>query len=208
MQYIQENNISKYQTKVNYDITYNITKCHTIYQNKDVILKLDDINSDKIIEYCLNNGYNESYDNIQYLYFNDYVKCIYDNKLSYHKEINIDEHLEHDYMDYIKLKSDVSKFKFPSLINYDVVITRTVHSFNKTFKVHHELFDKNTNDASINIELFNNKILISVFIGNNNYKCIINNDINNELIQLCKLINIDIKKDYIVNRFDTIIKNY
>ena len=55
MQYIQENNISKYQTKVNYDITYNITKCHTIYQNKDVILKLDDIDSDKIIEYCLNN---------------------------------------------------------------------------------------------------------------------------------------------------------
>ena len=52
------------------------------------------------------------------------------------------------------------------------------------------------------------KILISVFIGNNNYKCIINNDINNELIQLCKLINIDIEKDYIVNRFDTIIKNY
>ena len=33
-------------------------------------------------------------------------------------------------------------------------------------------------------------------------------DINNELIQLCKLINIDIEKDYIVNRFDTIIKNY
>ena len=156
----------------------------------------------KHIEYCLNNGYNESYDNIQYLYFNDYVKCIYDNKLSYHKEINIDEHLEHDYMDYIKLKSDVSKFKFPSLINYDVVITTTVHSFTN------EWFGKNTNDASINIELFNNKILISVFIGNNNYKCIINNDINNELIQLCKLINIDIEKDYIVNRFDTIIKNY
>lgn len=217
MEYLQENNISRYQVKVNYNLTYCITKIKDIYIKKDGtnrinrilrIKSLTEEETNNIIKYCRDNNYIENYDNMQYLYFNDMIKSISDSEEHYYKEVNILHKIKKEFIDYVNLVSDITVFKFPSLTEYDDILNRKVHSFMKVIKVENEAFVMKDENIIIKVSLFNNKVLVSLLLGTNDKKYSISDNIIDEIKTLMQNVNVEIDKEYLRDTFSLMQKKY
>lgn len=199
MEYLSENNVSKYNHNVSFDISYQLVKTNKKYNNVDELNKQMTIldiyqysNNDiiNIIDYCKKNDFIESINNNQYLYFGDYCKCIGDTDITYFKEFNLVNSVNDDYVDYINMKSNVKMFNVPSLNHYDINVQR--NSLVYTFITSVANFIENKEeDIIIAIELFDNKCFLNVVIGRNQ-KLYNVEVIEKKLKEIAKLMKIDV----------------
>ena len=219
MEYLSELNLSKYQIKINYDINLYFVKCNKIYDdldllnNHDVIMEINRYSEDqikKIIDYCRNNKFIENYDNYQMIYFNDLYKCISDTDINYYKDINLNiKNLitrDNDYVSYVNIHSAISSFKFPSLVHYDKVINKKIHSFTKRFVDDGiiSIIEKKNDNIDCVIEIFDNKCNCKITLGNNNHKFKLTNQMINQIKEILDLLQINISIESLAETINNI----
>lgn len=210
MEYLSELNLSKYQIKVNYDINLYFVKGNKIYDhldllnNHDVIIEINRYSEDqikRIIDYCRNNNFIENYDNYQMIYFNDLYKCISDIDINYYKDINLNiknlitkDNNANDYVSYVNIHSAISSFKFPSLVHYNKVINKQIHSFTKRFVDDGiiSIIEKKNDNIDCIIEIFDNKCNCKITLGNNNHKFKLTDQMINQIKEILNLLQINI----------------
>lgn len=210
MEYLSELNLSKYQIKVNYDINLYFVKGNKIYDhldllnNHDVIMEINRYSKDQIkeiINYCRSNKFIENYDNYQMIYFNDLYKCISDTDINYYKDIDLNiknlttkDNNANDYVSYVNIHSAISSFKFPSLVHYDKVINKQIHSFTKRFVDDDivSIIEKKDDNIDCVIEIFDNKCNCKITLGNNNHKFKLIDQMINEIKGILDLLQINI----------------
>lgn len=249
MEYLQENNLSKYKLSIDCNYFYYFVKTEDVFSynykcdndrfdcklsNNNIFSKIKDLNDynknnifikkyyiysddaiNNIINYCNKNNYMYYLKNLRKIYFNNICKVYteyynqsffksmfqYYKDISYIKEINVIDKKFKDYISYFHINSYYKSVIFPTLTNYDFNIEfEFIKHFQKDFNTI-DLLTTNYNckNTSINIDIFDNKCLLYLEIGNIhlNKKNPIYNDINNELHLLTSddKLNINLKQD-------------
>ena len=219
MEYLSELNLSKYQIKINYDINLYFVKCNKIYDdldllnNHDVIMEINRYSEDqikRIIDYCRNNKFIENYDNYQMIYFNDLYKCISDTDINYYKDINLNiKNLttkDNNYVSYVNIHSAISSFKFPSLVHYDKVINKKIHSFTKRFVDDGiiSIIEKKNDNIDCVIEILHHNSNRPLTFPNTNHKFKITNQMINQIKEILDLLQINISIESLAETINNI----
>ena len=215
MNFLKDNNISKYNYKTKFYIKLCICKCHII--NKFNIInyncikcKLYDYNKNqinKLIEYCQNNNFKQI-DKELYIckYNNKYKINVINDETLYLKKELLNGKLYNNNLLYCEISTPINFYEIPNIIFDETLQQRTLF-IREYIEIEKDILDnklienpkliliKNNNQIQIQLDLCNNK---------NNYK--ISDNILNDLINIFNILNINISKDDILNYINNVKK--
>ena len=217
MDILKDNNISKYNNNIKYYCKLNIIKCNflskTDYINNTELKlgKLYKFNDDilqKLNEYCINNKFNkEEQDVIITKYYNKYKYSIKNYENKYIKKELINGKIINNNLLYCELSTPINFYEIPNIIYNDEKNEHKILYIKEYIEIKKNILDnKLIENPKLIIEIVNNNILISfdIFNHDNNY----NNNNFNDLINILKILDMNIDKKYIIEFINNLKEFY
>lgn len=178
------------------------------YQYSDDIIN-------NICNYCNNNKYEHYFKDIQKQYYFNSCKSSftyysptqyngvyqYYNDITYSREINLVDKIEKDYLTYFNIRSYYKPFIFPSLKKYmHTEEYKMINHYHKDF-YDFNMFDVKQKINRINIDIYDNKCILSLDIGNVTLDNNMFEKINNDILFFTNKdnLNIILDKNYLKN---------
>lgn len=213
MNFIKDNNISKYNYNTKYYAKLCIIKCNITNKyninNSDCLkgknIKYDDNIINNLINYCNNNNFikEEQYYTL-YKYENKYKYDIQDKELIYYKKEFLNGKLYDDNLLYCEISVPINFYEMPNII-YDEVLKHRFLYIKEYNEIKKDIIDnKLIENPKLIIENNDNIINISLDLCNYKNNYIINDKILYDLINILNILNININKDIILNYIDDI----
>lgn len=216
MNFIKDNNISKYNYDIHYYVKLSITKFvkqdeFNIINNeciKGKLFKYDNNIINDLNNYCKENKFIE--EKQQYILnkvYNKYKYIINDNTNEYYKKELLNGKIFDDNLLYTEIYTPINFYEFPNKI-YDNKIKKRTIFFKEYIEIEKDILDnKLIENPKLTIDINEDNYInidLNIFNYKNNY--IINDIILYDLMNILKILNINISKDNILNYIDDVKK--
>jgi len=216
MNFIKDNNISKYNYDIHYYVKLSITKFvkqdeFNIINNeciKGKLFKYDNNIINDLNNYCKENKFiKEKQQYILNKVYNKYKYIINNNTNEYYKKELLNGKIFDDNLLYTEIYTPINFYEFPNKI-YDNEIKKRTIFFKEYIEIEKDLLDnKLIENPKLTIDINEDNFIIvdlNIFNYKNNY--IINDIILYDLMNILKILNINITKDNILNYIDNVKK--